>query len=189
MLRCNIARGAGPPLHKFRSRGYGAAHGVVDQRGVGMIRVLLPVAVIAALLFAPIFNDTVDGSDLGGGVVSLSGHDYVGNTISCWMKGEFSVSGDCEPKGDTKGLAIFGAVFVSAVAAVLGVIGLLPVVGRITSAITMLAGVVVIASIGYYVMTQMGSDEGLEGVQWGSYLAGGGGLLTLVSGLSGMRGR
>jgi hypothetical protein len=72
---------------------------------------------------------------------------------------------------------------------VLGVLGLLPIIGRLTSFITMLAGIVVIAAIGFYALTQMGSDEGLEGVKWGSYLAGGGGLLTLISGLAGMRGQ
>jgi len=154
-----------------------------------MLRILLPLAVIAALLFAPIFNDTVEGSDLGGSTVSLSGNAYVGNTVNCWIGRDFSISGECEPKGGTKGLAIFAAVFVSAVAAVLGVLGLIPFVGRLTSAITSLAGVIIIAAIGFFVFTQMQTDEGLEAVQWGSYLAGGGGLLTLISGLSGMRGR
>ena len=154
-----------------------------------MLRILLPLAVIAALLFAPIFGDEVQGSDLGGGTVNLTGNDYVGNTVNCWIGRNFSVAGDCAPQGGNKGMAIFAAVFVSAVAAGLGVLGLIPFVGRITSAITSLAGVIVIAAIGFYVFLQMGSDEGLEGVQWGSYLAGGGGLLTLISGLSGMRGR
>ncbi|MEO0880370.1 MAG: hypothetical protein AAFY22_11750 [Pseudomonadota bacterium] len=153
-----------------------------------MFRILLPVAVIAILLFAPIFTDQVEGSDLGGSEVTLSGNAYVGNTVNCWIGQNFSISGDCEPKGGTKGLAIFAAVFVSAVAAVLGVLGLLPFVGRLVSIITSLAGVVVIAAIGYFVFTQMSTDEGINGVQWGSYLAGGGGLLTLISGLSGMRG-
>ncbi|MBB5519458.1 hypothetical protein [Amphiplicatus metriothermophilus] len=154
-----------------------------------MIRILLPIAVIAALLFAPIFGDEVSGSDIGSGVVTLTGHDYVGNTIDCWLNRNFSLDGDCKPEGGLKGKAIFAAIFVSAVAAVLGVIGLLPVIGRLTSFITMLAGIVVIAAIGFYALTQMGSDEGLEGVKWGSYLAGGGGLLTLISGLAGMRGQ
>ena len=154
-----------------------------------MLRILLPLAVIAALLFAPIFGDQVEGSDLGGGTVNLTGNDYVGNTVNCWIGRNFSVSGECEPQGGQKGMAIFAAVFVSAVAAVLGILGLLPFIGRLTSAITSLAGVIVIAAIGFYVFLQMGTDEGLEGVQWGSYLAGGGGLLTLISGLSGMRGR
>jgi len=154
-----------------------------------MIRILLPLAVIAALLFAPIFSDEVNGSDLGGQSVMLTGNDYVGNTVGCFLRGEFSLADECAPQGGNKGVAIFAAVFVSAVAAALGVIGLLPVIGRLTSLITTLAGIVVIAAIAFYVFQQMGSDEGLEGIQWGSYLAGGGGLLTLIAGLAGVRGR
>ncbi|MBI1393347.1 MAG: hypothetical protein GC152_11460 [Alphaproteobacteria bacterium] len=153
-----------------------------------MIRILLPIAVIAALLFAPIFSDQVQGSDLASGSVSLTGHDYVGNTVNCWIGQNFSIADDCAPKGGTKGLAIFAAVFVSAVAAVLGIVGLLPFIGRLTSIVTSIAGVVVVAAIAFYVLQQVNSDEGLNGVQWGSYLAGGGGLLTLISGLAGMRG-
>lgn len=153
-----------------------------------MIRILLPLAVLAALMFAPIFSDEVQGSDLANGTVSLTGGDYVGNTVECWLGRDFSISGDCEPRGGRKGLAIFAAVFVSATAAALGVIGLIPLVGRVTSLVTSLAGVVVVAAVAFYVFSQMGTDEGLEGIQWGSYVAGGGGLLTLISGLAGMRG-
>lgn len=154
-----------------------------------MIRILLPLAVIAALLFAPMFSETTTGSVTGETVTARTGHYFVGNTIDCWMHRDFSISGDCEPVGGLEGKAIFAAVFVSAVAAVLGILGLLPIIGRLTSFITMLAGVVVIAAIGYFALTMMGSEEGIAGVQWGSYLAGGGGLLTLISGLAGARGR
>ncbi len=154
-----------------------------------MIRILLPLAVIAALLLPPIFAGP--SAEVAGIVkpTTVTGYDYVGNTIDCWMDRNFILSGDCEPEGGIRGKAIFGAVFISAVAAALGVLGLLPVIGRLTSFITMLAGVVVIAAIGYFALTMMGTDEGLAGVQWGSYLAGGGGLLTLISGLAGARGR
>ncbi|MEE2692493.1 MAG: hypothetical protein VX640_13225 [Pseudomonadota bacterium] len=154
-----------------------------------MIRVILPVAVIAALLLAPMFSEVTSGTVTGDTVTVRSGNYFVANTIDCFLDRNFSISGDCEPKGGLQGKFIFGAVFVSAVAAVLGILGLIPVIGRVTSFITTLAGVVVIAAIGFFLLNMMGSKEGLEGVQWGSYLAGGGGLLTLVSGLSGMRGR
>jgi len=154
-----------------------------------MIRILLPLAVIAAILFAPMFNETVSGSEFGDSSVSRTGWDYVGNTVECFRNQNFSIEGDCEPKLGMKGKAIFGAVFVSGIAAVLGVLGLIPFVGRITSVITTIAGIVVIAAISYYGLQQMGSDDGAANLQWGTYLAGGGGLLTLISGLSGMRGR
>lgn len=154
-----------------------------------MIRVLLPLAVIAVLLYAPMFSG--EATEVGGIVKenTVTGMDYVGATVDCWLNRNFSVAGDCAPQGGTRGVAIFAGVFVSAVAAVLGLAGLLPVVGRLTSAVTMLAGVVVVAAIAFYLMTNLQGDDGLEAVQWGTYLAGGGGLLTLISGLSGMRGR
>ena len=154
-----------------------------------MIRILLPLAVIAAILFAPMFSETVTGSEFGERTDQLTGWDYVGDTVNCFRGGEFSIADECAPKGGAKGTAIFAAVFISAIAAVLGVLGLLPFVGRITSVITTAAGVVVIAAIAYYALAQTGTDEGVGGIQWGTFLAGGGGLLTLISGLSGMRGR
>ncbi|MEZ5922565.1 MAG: hypothetical protein R3C60_14620 [Parvularculaceae bacterium] len=120
---------------------------------------------------------------------TVTGMDYIGGTIGCWKNKDFSVTGDCAPQGGALGMAIFAAFFVSVVAAGLGVIGLLPIVGKLTSAITTLAGVVVIAGLGFYLLTNLGSDKHMDAIQWGTYLAGGGGLLTLISGLSGMRGR
>ncbi len=154
-----------------------------------MVRILLPLAVIATLLFAPIFGG--EPSEVGGIVKpnTVTGMDYVGDTINCWTGGNYSIADDCAPQGGTKGLAIFAAVFVSAVAAVLGFLGLIPVIGRLTSAITMIAGLIVIAAVGFFAMTMLGTDEGIGGLQWGAYLGGGAGLLTLISGLSGMRGR
>ncbi len=153
-----------------------------------MTRILLPLAVIALLLLTPLFG--AETSEVGGIVKpnTVTGMDYVGDTLKCWTTGNFSLAGDCAPEAGNLGLAIFAAVFVSAVAAALGVLGLFPFVGRLTSAITTLAGVVVIAGVGFYILTNLGGENG-GGVQWGSYLAGGGGLLTLISGLSGMRGR
>jgi hypothetical protein len=65
----------------------------------------------------------------------------------------------------------------------------LPFVGRITSIVTLAAGLGSLAAMGLFVTTIMGSDAGLGGVQWGAYLAAGMALLTTISGLSGMRGR
>jgi hypothetical protein len=154
-----------------------------------MIRILLPLAAIAVLLYAPLYAG--EATEVGGIVKqnTVTGMDYVGGTIDCWMNKQFSISDECAPQGGSRGMAIFAGVFVSAIAAVLGLAGLLPVVGRLTSAVTMAAGVVVVAGIAFYLLTNMQGDDGLEAVQWGTYLAGGGGLLTLISGLSGMRGR
>jgi hypothetical protein len=154
-----------------------------------MIRVLLPLAVIAAILFAPMYTEKVSGSEFGTRMEQRSGYDYAAPTIDCFRKGKFSISGDCEPYGEMKGKLIFAALAVSAVAAVLGVVGILPVVGRLTSGVTTLAGAVVLAAMAYYILAQMRGEGGAEALQWGTYLAGGGGLLTLISGLAGMRGK
>ncbi len=151
-----------------------------------MARIILPLAVIAALLFAPIYS--FDSNDPIGGEASASrtGQFFVGNTISCFINQNYSIEGECKPKGDKLGLAIFGAVFVSAVAAVLGILGLLPFIGRLVSLVTAIAGIVAIGGIAYFCFIVMSEEAAAVG--WGSYLAGGGGLLTLISGLSGMRG-
>lgn len=154
-----------------------------------MIRVLLPLAVIAAVLFAPIYKEKVSGSEFGSRFENLSGYDYAGPTIDCWTKGTLAIADECAPRGGLKGTLIFAAVLTCAVAAALGVVGLIPVVGRLTSGVTIVAGVVSLSAIAFYILTQMRGEQGVEAVQWGAYLAGGGGLLTLISGLAGMRGK
>ena len=156
-----------------------------------MIRVLLPLAVIAAILFSPIYKTPASFDDVQGIETSnqVAGYALVKPAIDCWRNKEFSVSGDCEPKGDTKGLALTGAVALSGLAAALGVFGLLPFVGRLTSVVTVVAGLAAVGAIGYFGAGMLGAEGGVSRIDWGSYLAGGGGLLTLISGLSGMRGR
>lgn len=154
-----------------------------------MIRVLLPLAVVAAILLGPLTTVTSTDSEFGKQTRAVAGLEYVKPTIDCWQKGEYSLEDKCEPlpKGEIKGKLLFAAVATSALAAVFGVLGLLPMVGRVTSFVTVAAGGVVMAAMGYYAMTQLGNDGG--GLQWGTYLAAGGGLLTLISGLAGVRGR
>ncbi len=154
-----------------------------------MIRIMLPLAIIAALFFTPLFSETTTGSVTGERVASLTGQYYIDATVNCWRNMEFSVTDDCEPEGGMQGLAVAGAVGLSAIAAALGVLGLLPFVGRLTSIATVVAGIVTVGAMGYLILNLMGSSEGVGGVEWGAYLGGGTGLLTLISGLSGMRGR
>lgn len=156
-----------------------------------MTRVLLPLAVIAAIIFAPIYKTPASFDDVQGIETSnqVAGYALVKPAIDCWRTGNISISGDCEPKAGTKGLALTAAVAASAIAAALGVLGLLPFVGRITSIVTVLAGLTALCATGYFGSTLLGAEGGLSRIDWGSYLAGGAGLLTLISGLSGMRGR
>jgi hypothetical protein len=153
-----------------------------------MIRILLPLAVVAAVLLGPLLGHS---GEIGGisKTVTLTGGDYLDNTIKCWRAGTYSIKGDCEPEGGLAGVMLFASVAVSAAAALIGVLGLLPFLGRLTSAATTLAGVIVVATIGYYAMTMLGKSADGDVLQWGIYAAGGLGLLTLISGLSGLRGR
>ncbi len=154
-----------------------------------MIRILLPLAVVAILLLTPLYG--AQTSEVGGIVKpnTVTGMDYVGDTLKCWTTGNISLADDCAPAAGTLGLGIFASVLASAAAAVVGVLGLFPFVGRLTSAVTTLAGAVTVSAISYYIVKNLGSDAGIAGVQWGTFAAGGGGLLTLISGLSGMRGK
>ena len=155
-----------------------------------MIRVLLPLAVIAAILFGPIYKtapnfDEVQGIETAN---QVSGYALVKPSIDCWRNQNISITGDCEPKAGLRGKALAAAVGISAIAAVLGVIGMLPIIGRLTSVFTILAGGVSLAAVAYFASTMLGAEDGLSRIEWGSYLAGGGGLLTLISGLAGLRG-
>lgn len=154
-----------------------------------MTRVLLPLAVIAAIIFGPLFAEVTTGPVTGQKLTPLTGTYFIGDTITCFRNGEFSIAGECEPELGLKGKAVFAAALAAAVAAAFGVIGLLPFIGRLTSIITMIAGVVIVASMGYFGMNILGADSNEVSLQWGTYLAGGLGLLTLISGLSGMKGR
>ncbi|NWG70698.1 MAG: hypothetical protein HXY23_03690 [Parvularculaceae bacterium] len=156
-----------------------------------MIRVLLPLAVVAAILFGPMYTVKIYDPVLQEETASpQSGMKLVQPTVDCWRKKNYSFSGDCAPKGGMKGTAMLASIAAGGVAAAIGVFGLLPFVGRLTSVVTTLAGGVIVLAIGYFAMTMMGAgNESTEAVQWGTYLAGGGGLLTLISGLAGMRGK
>lgn len=155
-----------------------------------MDKILLPLVIVAAILFAPLYSVTQNDSVLGESAPSMkSGYVFVEPTVKCWQAGAYSMKDECEPKGGIKGKALFAALIVSAAAAALAVPGLLPFIGRVTSVGTILAGVISVAALGYFAMTMLGADKGAETLQWGTYLAGGAGLLTLISGLAGLRGR
>lgn len=156
-----------------------------------MIRILLPLAVVAAILFGPMYTVRIFDPVLQEETLSpQSGMKLVQPTIDCWRNKNYSFSDKCAPKGELKGKAMLAAIAAGAVAAALGVIGILPFVGRLTSVVTTLAGGVIVAAIGYFALTMMGAGaQSSESLQWGTYLAGGGGLLTLISGLAGMRGK
>ena len=153
-----------------------------------MIRIVLPLAIIASLMFAPLFTETIEGSVLGEMEQAQTGEAYFAPAVDCVLNQNYDVfSKDCQPRGGMTGTLLFVAVAASALAAAGGVIGLLPVIGRLTSILALAAGAVTLGAVGVFLLGMVGGD-GLGGVQWGAWLTGILGLLTTGSGLSGMRG-
>ncbi len=160
-----------------------------------MIRILLPLAIIAAIFFGPMYSYTgtnpVSGQDEKSAV---TGSVFIGEAVNCVRQRQLPIGEECASTAKVNdstmaGSIISGAASLALAAAALGVLGLLPFVGRLTSIVTILAGLGTLGAMGYFAMTMMETSEGLGGVEWGAYLTGGLGLLTLISGLSGMRGR
>lgn len=153
------------------------------------MRILLPVAVIAVIILFPMLSETTIGSVTGDAVATpRTGHFFVEATVKCFSKHEFSLSGDCAPRLGMTGLSVAASLGAAVVAAIVGLPGLLPFIGRFTSVVTAIAGAVITVAISYFILQVMGAGETAH-VEWGSYLAGGLGLLTLVAGLSGFRGK
>lgn len=154
-----------------------------------MIRILLPLAVIAAIILFPMFSETTVGAVTGDAVATArTGNFLVEETIQCFSKQKFSISGDCAPRLGMTGTAVAAAIGAAAIAAIAGLPGLLPFVGRVTSVVTAAGGGIIVIGVGYFILQVLGAGESAK-VEWGAYLAGGLGLLTLVAGLSGIRGK
>ncbi|MEM9013895.1 MAG: hypothetical protein AAGB02_02195 [Pseudomonadota bacterium] len=161
-----------------------------------MIRVLLPAFIVISMFFTPFFTETTSGSATGERVSQINGAYFIDEAFTCLRNLQFAdiaFSEDCASDANYNdstmaGAMLSGAAKISMAAAVIGIIGLLPLIGRLTSIVTIIAGLSTLAAVGYFAMSAMGTPEGLASVQWGAYLTGGLGLLTLISGLSGIRG-
>lgn len=159
-----------------------------------MARILLPLAIVAAIFFGPMYGFEADDPIRGEQKTTVSGEAFIGNAVGCLLAFKMPVGEECESDFEiddskTVGQVITWASLLALAAAVLGVIGLIPVIGRITSVVTILAGLGALGAMGLLALTLIGSDVGLPGLGWGAYLAAGAGLLTLISGLAGLRGR
>ena len=159
-----------------------------------LLQLYFLVGFIAAVFFGPMFSVKTTDSVRGVSVIAFTGDYFIGPTVDCVREGKLPLGKDCASEGEMKGSTFVGDVMswasiLAAVAAVLAVPGLLPFIGRITSVVTLAAGLSSLAAMGLFMTTIMGSEAGLGGVQWGAYLAAGMALLTTISGLSGMRGR
>jgi hypothetical protein len=151
--------------------------------GYIMQRILLPLVIVAAMYFGPMFAETTSGSATGASETVRTGQFFIGNMVGeeCAFDGEFHDSPLVGHVMNWTALLALGA-------GVLGIIGLLPVIGRLTSVLTVLAGLGALGAMGLLTLTLLGTDDGLGAIRWGVYLTAGAGLLTLIAGLAGMRG-
>lgn len=159
-----------------------------------MIRIFLPLAMVAAMFFGPMFSVETKDPVRGVSMSTVAGDYFIGNAVDCVRDMKLPIGKECASTGKIKdsmlvGNALSWSALLAGVAAVLAVPGLLPFVGRITSIVTVAAGVAALGSVGLFMTTIIGSEAGLGAVQWGAYLAACLALLTTISGLSGMRGR
>ncbi len=158
-----------------------------------MTRILLPLAIVAAMYFGPLFAETTSGSATGSAETLRTGEIFIGNMIGCLVELRMPVGEACSYAGEFHDSSMVGhvvnwAALAALAAALLGIIGLLPVIGRLTSIITVLAGLGAVGAMGLMTLTLLGTDDGLGAIRWGTYLTAGAGLLTVIAGLGGMRG-
>ncbi|MEM8771649.1 MAG: hypothetical protein AAGD92_08375 [Pseudomonadota bacterium] len=158
-----------------------------------MLRIFLPLAIVASMYFGPMFAEITSGSATGAYETERTGQFFIGNTIDCLTKLKAPLGEECAFSGTFYDSPLVGHLMswtavLSIAAGALGILGLLPVIGRVTSIFTILAGIAAVGSMGVLSLTMMGTEEGLGAVRWGVYSTAGLGLITLISGLSGMRG-
>ncbi|WP_411817685.1 hypothetical protein [Hyphococcus sp. DH-69] len=160
-----------------------------------MIRIILPLAIVAAMFLGPMYSYPSDNPVSGRSEQSIvTGDKFIGGVINCVRRLEVPLGKECASeavvnKSKLPSQVMSLAAVISIAAAAIGVVGLLPFIGRLTSIVTLLAGLSALCAMGIFLATMMGTKTGLPAVQWGAYLAAGLALVTTISGLSGMRGR
>lgn len=140
-----------------------------------MIRIFLPLILAVVAFFGA----------WGGG---QSGFDFAAPTVNCFLDLKPSFASECLPNGALGQQLIGYTVVLGAAAAVLSVIGLLPLVGRLTSVLVIgsgMAGVIaaVMAATGVF-----GGGSLDWAATWGIWATALVGLATAFVGLNGVRG-
>ena len=117
-----------------------------------MIRIILPLAIVATLLFAPLYKTSISDQYAGDREISLTASElFIEAPVKCAQNMQFDPRAEgCAPDKGMTGWAFYGAAASSAVAGVLGILGLLPFIGRLTSLVTTAAGGVSTATIGWF---------------------------------------
>lgn len=157
-----------------------------------MIRILLSLAIAAAAFFGPMFADSTGGLTNGMPGAVIGGEYFASDTVGCVLAQNFdpqAYSEACAPKGGFLGMLVAATIGLGVVSAALSVLGLLPFVGRLTSVVTMIAGVVAVVTFAM-VAKDLLTTEGaaFTDIRWGAYAMGGFGFLASLAGLGGMRG-
>lgn len=162
----------------------------IIYRGMFMIRVLLPLAIAAAAYFGPWMVDTT-GSILSDAyqAAAADGVAFAGSTAECAKDLKISLNGECEPEYGILGKLVAGTVLLSIVSAVLSIVGLVPLVGRLTSIVTVITGAMAIVTVAWFGKELLAVDGAvITDLRWGAYATGVFGLLTVFAGMAGMRG-
>lgn len=160
-----------------------------------MIRIILPLMMVACIFFGPMYGYTTPNPISGQEQLSrVTGDQFLKEAVDCLREVRLPIGEECDATEEINGSTtpanvISWAAMLALAAAGLGVIGILPLIGRLTSVVTILAGVGGLGAMGLFMLTMLGTSEGLPAVQWGAYLTAGVSLLTVISGLSGLRGR
>ena len=157
--------------------------------GPAMIRILLSAALAVGAFFGPWFVEAVRGARTGETLVVRAGDTFAGDTVACLMAGTLSLAGACAPPEALgfEGWSVTAAILLAAASAVLNVLGLLPVVGRLTSLLAVaagIAGVVAFGAVGFGAF----SEGGIGTLRWAAYATGAVGLLLAVVGVRGLGG-
>lgn len=145
-----------------------------------MIRVFLPLLLAVVAFFGPW------APEKGG---AFRGLDSAGSTVDCLLELEPSVTGPCAPEGDTLAQRLIGyTVLAGAGAGILSILGLLPLVGRLTSVAVVAAGAVGLGASGMALMNLVGDNAvPFMDMGWGAYGSFVLGLAALWSGIDGIR--
>lgn len=145
-----------------------------------MVRIFLPL-VLAVVAFVGPWLPAGDGA--------FTGADSANATIDCLLDLELSVTGTCAPAGSNLGQQLVGYTVLGGVgAAVLSILGLLPLVGRLTSLGVIAAGGVGTVASSMALLALTGPNAlGFMDIGWGAYAALVLGLITIWSGFDGVR--
>ncbi|MEO1657457.1 MAG: hypothetical protein AAFR65_07020 [Pseudomonadota bacterium] len=145
-----------------------------------MIRILLPLALAAVALFGPWMAD--------GNGNSMNGFDIAPATVNCALDFDLSVEA-CKPQGELFNELVGYTMLFGGASAVLSLVGLLPLIGRLTSMTVVAAGMTGVGAFGSLLLGMMqsgGIDFGVIGLgAYGTLLLG---VLTMFAGVNGIRG-